>query len=67
MNDEILIPDELACDLIGAIKELYPKALQERYEADPAGKPIEILEAVQRAANAMQRENNWIWGKPPAS
>ena len=46
MNDEILIPDELACDLIGAIKELYPKALQERYAADPAGKPIEILEAV---------------------
>lgn len=46
MNDEILIPDELACDLIGAIKELYPKSLQERYEADPAGKPIEILEAV---------------------
>ena len=46
MNDEILIPDELACDLIGAIKELYPKALQERYAADPAGKPIEILESV---------------------
>lgn len=46
MNDEILIPDELACDLIGAIKGLYPKALQERYAADPAGKPIEILEAV---------------------
>ena len=31
---------------IGAIKELYPKALQERYAADPVGKPIEILEAV---------------------
>ena len=46
MNDEILIPDELACDLIGAIKELYPKALQERYAADPVGKPVEILEAV---------------------
>lgn len=46
MNDEILIPDELACDLIGAIIELYPKALQERYAADPVGKPIEILEAV---------------------
>ena len=46
MNDEILIPDELACDLIGAIKELYPKARQERYAADPVGKPIEILEAV---------------------
>ena len=46
MNDEILIPDELACDLIGAIKAMYPKALQERYAADPVGKPIEILEAV---------------------
>ena len=46
MNDEILIPDELACDLIRAIKELYPKALQERYAADPVGKPIEILKAV---------------------
>ena len=46
MNDEILIPDELACDLIGVIRELYPGALQERYDADPSGKPIEILEAV---------------------
>ena len=31
---------------IGSIKELYPKALQERYAADSAGNPIEILEAV---------------------
>lgn len=46
MNDEILIPDELACDLIGEIKEQYPKVLQERYAADPAGTPLEILEAV---------------------
>ena len=46
MNDEILIPDELACDLIRALQELYPKALQERYDADPAGEPVEILEAV---------------------
>ncbi len=46
MNDEILIPDELACDLIGVIKEQYPKVLQERYAADPAGTPLEILEAV---------------------
>ena len=46
MNDEILIPDELACDLIRALQELYPKSLQERYDADPAGEPVEILEAV---------------------
>ena len=46
MNDEILIPDELACDLMRALQELYPKSLQERYDADPAGEPVEILEAV---------------------
>ena len=46
MNDEILIPDELACDLIRALQELYPKSLQERYDADSAGEPVEILEAV---------------------
>ena len=46
INDEILNVEELALYLIGAIKELYPKALQERYAADPVGKPIEILEAV---------------------
>lgn len=46
MNDEILIPDELACDLIKTLKELYPGALRERYGADPAGEPVEILEAV---------------------
>lgn len=34
MNDEIIIQEELACDLIGAIYKLYPKALSQRYEID---------------------------------
>ena len=63
MNDEILIPDELACDLIGAIKELYPKALQERYEADPAGKPIEILEAVAESRKCYAKGEQLELGK----
>ncbi len=63
MNDEILIPDELACDLIGAIKELYPKALQERYEADPAGKPIEILEAVAESRKCYAKGEQLDLGK----
>lgn len=67
MNDEILIPDELAQDLIGAIKELYPKALQERYEADPAGKPIEILEAVAGSRKCYAKGEQLDLGKPPAS
>lgn len=68
MNDEILIPDELACDLIGAIKELYPKALQELLRGRSCGQAHRgYWKQWQRAANAMQRENSWIWGKPPAS
>lgn len=63
MNDEILIPDELACDLIGAIKELYPKDLQERYEADPAGKPIEILEAVAESRKCYAKGEQLDLGK----
>lgn len=63
MNDEILIPDELACDLIEAIKELYPKALQERYEADPAGKPIEILEAVAESRKCYAKGEQLELGK----
>ncbi len=46
MNDEILIPDELACDLISELQRLYPKSLRDRYDADPERKPIEILEEV---------------------
>lgn len=63
MNDEILIPDELACDLIGAIKEFYPKTLQERYEADPAGKPIEILEAVAESRKCYAKGEQLDLGK----
>ena len=43
MNDEIIIMDELACDLIGVLKELYPKALQERYEVETKEKVVEML------------------------
>ena len=63
MNDEILIPDERAWDRIGAIKELYPKALQERYEADPAGKPIEILEAVAESRKCYAKGEQLDLGK----
>ena len=63
INDEILNKEELAADLIGAIKELYPKALQERYEADPAGKPIEILEAVAESRKCYAKGEQLDLGK----
>ncbi len=43
MNDEIMIMDELACDLIQLLMELYPKALEERYEIPRCEKREETL------------------------
>ncbi len=51
MNDEIMIHEELACDLIRVVHRYYPKALAERYglEMLPAGKEdnesVELTEA----------------------
>ncbi|MBE5883286.1 MAG: ribosome biogenesis GTPase YlqF [Lachnospiraceae bacterium] len=43
MNDEIIIMDELACDLLRTLKELYPKAISDRYEVTLREKDIEVL------------------------
>ncbi len=43
MNDEIMIMDELACDLIQVMKELYPKALTERYGIEVKEKAVDML------------------------
>ncbi len=46
MNDEIIIMDELACDLIHVLKEIYPKSLGERYDISLGEKDVEVLEAI---------------------
>ena len=46
MNDEIIIMDELACDLIHTLKELYPKQLSERYEIALQDKDVEVLQEI---------------------
>lgn len=40
MNDEIIIQEELACDLIRVISMYYPKALAERYGLTSDSKPV---------------------------
>ncbi|MBQ9142514.1 MAG: ribosome biogenesis GTPase YlqF [Lachnospiraceae bacterium] len=46
INDEIIIMEELACDLIQEMTKLYPQALQERYAIEVLGQPIEVLQAI---------------------
>lgn len=46
MNDEIIIMEELAYDLIEEMTALYPQAVKERYGIPGLGQPIEVLRAI---------------------
>ncbi len=46
MNDEIIIMEELACDLLAEMMVLYPQAVKDRYSLDALGEPVEVLEAI---------------------
>ncbi len=46
MNDEIIIMEELACDLLAEMTVLYPQALKERYSLEELGEPVDILKAI---------------------
>ncbi len=43
MNDEVILVDELACDLIRCLQQLYPQALSKRYDIDGTGEPPQVL------------------------
>ena len=49
MNDEIMIPEELACDLIREIYFYYPEALKQRYALSVEADPSQKLTAEQAA------------------
>jgi ribosome biogenesis GTPase A len=46
INDEIIIVEEMACDLIKVLKDLYPNALKDRYGLEELGDPIKVLEGI---------------------
>lgn len=58
MNDEILILDEMACDLIDALTELYPQALPERYNIAPQGKAADTLREIAESRKCYSRGQN---------
>lgn len=57
MNDEIIVMEELARDLLNCLAELYPEAVQERYGVEP-GEPAETLEAIARSRGCYTRGEN---------
>ena len=55
INDEIIVMEELACDLLKVLRELYPASVQERYgvpwREDPAG----TLEEIARSRGCLAK------------
>ena len=49
MNDEVIIMEELACDLLKLLAELYPDAVSKRYEIEANEDPVEVLKAVAKS------------------
>lgn len=55
MNDEVIIMDELACDLIRCLQQLYPQALAQRYAIDGTGEAPQVLARVAESRGCYSR------------
>ncbi|MCM1045406.1 MAG: ribosome biogenesis GTPase YlqF [Candidatus Gastranaerophilales bacterium] len=55
MNDEIIIMDELACDLLRLLKALYPQALTARYDIEAVGSEAEVLAGIAKSRNCYKK------------
>ncbi|MGN0166774.1 MAG: ribosome biogenesis GTPase YlqF [Acetatifactor sp.] len=58
MNDEVIIIEELACDLLAVLWELYPSAVCERYGIEWKESPSETLEAIARSRGCFLKGEN---------
>lgn len=55
MNDEVIILEELACDLLKVLKDLYPELVKLRYDIEWCDTPAEMLEAIARSRGCLTR------------
>ncbi len=46
INDEIIIMEEMACDLIQVLAEIYPNALRNRYGLTELESPVAVLQGI---------------------
>ncbi len=66
MNDEIIIMDELACDLLHFLKERYPKALAERYDIELQEADVDILKEIAESRKCYAKGDTLDLGKAAA-
>lgn len=66
INDEIIIMDELACDLITVLQKQYPQAIPERYGIELRETPAETLGEIARSRKAFSKGEELDYGKASA-
>ena len=55
MNDEVILQEELACDLLKCLRQLYPNAISERYCVDWSEIPEQTLEKIARSRGCLSK------------
>lgn len=53
MNDEVILQEELACDLLTCLLQLYPDSISERYHVDWSEIPEQTLEKIARSRGCL--------------
>lgn len=58
MNDEAIILEELACDLLITLRELYPETVKKRYGVEWSEIPAKTLENIARSRGCLAKGEN---------
>ena len=66
INDEIIITSELALDLIGCLRQLYPKAISERYGFEMPDKDVDVLANIAQARKCFLKGEQLDYDKAAA-
>ena len=57
INDEILLEDELAIDLIKFLRNAYPGCIEKRFETEERENPLETLELIAKVRGCFKKGN----------
>ena len=66
INDEILIEDELAIDLIKYLKNRYPLAVEKRFNIEECEDPVQTLELIAKARGCYKKGQEIDYNKAAA-
>ena len=59
INDEIIIVEEMVCDLLQCIRKLYPQAIHERYHVEWADSETETLTSIAKVRGCLAKGESY--------